>query len=89
MVVHELVTNAVKYGALSAPNGRVRVEWRLDPGRHLVLRWTETGGPPVTPPQRQGFGTRVMDRMICGQLNGEVGFDWRPEGVACEIAFFA
>jgi two-component sensor histidine kinase len=51
-----------------------------------VLRWTESGGPPVTPPVRQGFGTRVMERMICGQLNGEVNFDWRPEGVACEIS---
>jgi PAS domain S-box-containing protein len=86
MALHELVTNAVKYGALSAPNGRVKVEWELRPGRRLVLRWTESGGPPVRPPTRQGFGTRVMERMIRGQLNGEVNFDWRPEGVACEIS---
>jgi PAS domain S-box-containing protein len=86
MAVHELVTNAVKYGALSMPDGRVKVEWELRPGRRLVLRWTESGGPPVTPPTRQGFGTRVMERMICGQLNGEVNFDWCPEGVACEIS---
>jgi PAS domain S-box-containing protein len=89
MGLHELVTNAVKYGALSAPNGRVKVEWQLLPGRRLVLRWTESGGPPVAPPTRQGFGTRVMERMICGQLNGEVNFDWRPEGVACEISVLA
>jgi PAS domain S-box-containing protein len=86
MALHELVTNAVKYGALSAPTGRVKVEWELRPGRRLVLRWIESGGPPVRPPTRQGFGTRVMERMIRGQLNGEVNFDWRPEGVACEIS---
>jgi PAS domain S-box-containing protein len=89
MALHELVTNAVKYGALSAPNGRVKVAWQLLPGKRLVLRWTENGGPPVTPPTRQGFGTRVMERMICGQLHGEVNFDWRPEGVACEISILA
>lgn len=88
MALHELVTNAVKYGALSSPGGRVKVEWRVNPGRRLVLRWRETGGPAVKPPERQGFGTRVMERMICGQLNGEVDFDWRPEGMACEISFF-
>jgi len=88
MALHELVTNAVKYGALSVPGGRLRVEWRLNPGRQLALRWIESGGPPVKPPERQGFGTRVMERMICGQLNGEVDFDWRPEGMICEISIF-
>ena len=51
----------------------------------LILRWTETGGPPVTPPTRQGFGTRVMARMI-QQSKGEMRLDWSPEGFACEIA---
>jgi PAS domain S-box-containing protein len=89
MAVHELVTNAVKYGALSAPAGRVRIAWSLRPGKRLVMRWTETGGPAVAPPTKQGFGTRVMERMVCGQLNGEVDFDWRPEGVTCEISILA
>jgi len=51
----------------------------------LSLRWAETGGPQVAPPRRQGFGTRVMTR-LCEQLNGEVKFDWRPEGLICDIA---
>ncbi len=85
MALHELTTNAVKYGALSTPQGRVRVEWRLLPGKRLAFCWKESGGPPVSPPRRQGFGTRVMERMVCGQCNGEIDFDWREEGVVCEI----
>jgi two-component sensor histidine kinase len=86
MAVHELTTNAVKYGALSVPGGRVNIEWRLRPGNRLTLRWAEQGGPPVSsPPSRQGFGTRVMERMVCGQCNGELDFDWRVGGVVCEI----
>jgi two-component sensor histidine kinase len=86
VTLHELATNAAKYGGLSTPEGKVRVEWsRAEDGR-LVLRWTETGGPPVKPPTRQGFGTRVMESMIRGQLQGEMRLDWRAEGFACEIA---
>jgi PAS domain S-box-containing protein len=85
MALHELATNAAKYGALSVPEGRVRVEWRLGLARRLTLRWVETGGPPVSEPSRRGFGTRVMERMICGQCNGEIDFDWREEGAVCEI----
>lgn len=85
VAVHELTTNAVKYGALSAPKGRISVVWSCDPGRRLTFRWTETGGPAVGPPKRQGFGARVMERIIQGQLNGELKFDWRKEGVVCEI----
>lgn len=89
MAVHELSTNAAKYGALSVPEGRVRVEWRLEPGGRLRLHWIETGGPPVTLPRRQGFGTRVMQRMVCGQCNGDIDFDWRAEGLVCEITVAA
>ncbi len=85
VAVHELTTNAVKYGALSAPQGRVSVAWSCDPGGRLTFRWTETGGPPVGLPGGQGFGARVMERIIQGQLNGELKFDWRKEGVVCEI----
>jgi PAS domain S-box-containing protein len=86
LALHELVTNAVKYGALSVATGRVRIAWGLRPGNRLFVRWVESGGPRVAPPARQGFGTRVMARMICDQLNGEVHFDWREEGVVCDIA---
>jgi two-component sensor histidine kinase len=86
VTLHELATNAAKYGGLSAPEGKVRVEWSRAADGRLVLRWTETGGPPVKPPTRQGFGTRVMDSMIRGQQKGEIRLDWRAEGLACEIA---
>jgi PAS domain S-box-containing protein len=84
--VHELATNAAKYGALSRQQGRVRIEWSQTSDGRLVLSWTETGGPPVEPPTRQGFGTRVMKKMVEGQLEGELRFDWRPEGLACELS---
>jgi PAS domain S-box-containing protein len=83
--LHELATNAAKYGSLSAAAGRVEIEWsRMADGR-LSLRWTESGGPAVTPPKDRGFGTRVMENIIAGQLKGEVRFDWREQGLACEI----
>jgi two-component sensor histidine kinase len=86
VTLHELATNAAKYGVLSVPEGHVQIEWSRAADGRLVLRWTETGGSPVTPPTRQGFGTRVMERMIRGQLKGDVHLDWRAEGLACEIA---
>jgi PAS domain S-box-containing protein len=85
LALHELTTNAVKYGALSIPSGRIDVTWRLQSVNRLVLRWVETGGPQVASPTRQGFGTRVMTR-ICEQLNGELKFDWRADGLICDIA---
>jgi two-component sensor histidine kinase len=85
IAVHELTTNAVKYGALSVPTGHVQVEWSRSADRQVALRWAEAGGPAVTPPVRQGFGTRVIERMIRSQLKGEVRFDWRSEGLLCEI----
>jgi two-component system CheB/CheR fusion protein len=85
MVLHELTTNAVKYGALSVATGSIRVEWTLGPNGKFVLRWNETGGPTVSPPTRQGFGTRVLDGAISAQLHGKWRFDWREKGLACEI----
>jgi PAS domain S-box-containing protein len=87
MVLHELTTNAVKYGALSVAAGRVRIEWSHAIGGMVVLRWSETGGPPVKPPTRQGFGSRVIDQVVRTQLHGKSRFDWRPEGLRCEIEF--
>jgi PAS domain S-box-containing protein len=85
MILHELATNAAKYGALSTPKGHVHVRWSHALDGRIFLRWTEMGGPPVKPPTRQGFGTRVMEVMIRDQLKGEARFDWRAEGLACEI----
>lgn len=85
VALHELATNAAKYGALSVPGGHVRVGWSRAADGRLVLRWNETGGPLVKLPTRKGFGTRVMDSMIRGQLSGEMRFDWHAEGLMCEI----
>jgi PAS domain S-box-containing protein len=85
VALHEFATNAAKYGALSVPEGQVRVEWSRPAGGHLVLRWSEAGGPPVTPPTVKGFGTHVMEAMIRGHVGGDVRLDWRAEGLAGEI----
>lgn len=85
VTVHELATNAVKYGSLSGPAGKVHVEWSRAADGRLVFRWTESGGPPVQPATHRGFGTRVMEGMIRDQLKGEMRFDWRVEGLACEV----
>jgi two-component sensor histidine kinase len=79
-----LATNAVKYGALSAADGRVQVQWSMRDGNRLRLSWQETGGPAVSAPSKEGFGTRAITRML-GQLDGEVKFDWREEGLTCDV----
>jgi PAS domain S-box-containing protein len=84
IILHELATNAVKYGALSVPAGKVCVDWSGVPEGTVVLCWTEADGPPTSSPTRRGFGTRVMESMA-RQLNGHMRFDWRIEGLACEI----
>ncbi|RAK60427.1 hypothetical protein DJ021_11735 [Phenylobacterium hankyongense] len=88
MAVHELATNAVKYGALSRATGRVAVRTCVtgsDSGPTLVVEWTESGGPPVSPPRRRGFGGRVLEQGLAGELNGEVELDYRPEGLSCRM----
>lgn len=84
MTVHELATNAVKYGALSAPAGRVHVEWSQIE-HNVVVGWIEIGGPEVQPPKKHGFGTQLMEAMVGGQLGGRITYDWRAEGLRCEI----
>jgi two-component sensor histidine kinase len=84
--LHELATNAAKYGSLSTADGRVEIGWSCTADGRLSLRWIESGGPPVTPPTHRGFGTRVMENIIGGQLRGEVRFDWRDQGLTCQIA---
>ncbi|WP_425450102.1 PAS domain S-box protein [Virgifigura deserti] len=85
MALHELATNAVKYGAFTSPGGHVSIQWSRRADGRLVLRWTETGGPPVQKPSRRGFGMDVIERMVRDQLEGAVQFAWRTEGLICEI----
>ena len=84
LAIHELVTNAAKYGALSTASGRVHLSWELTPER-LELCWTETGGPLTQPPASPGFGTRIITASIQGQLEGQATFDWRAEGLQCTL----
>jgi len=87
MVLHELVTNAAKYGALSVADGRVAVSWRVDNASGLLrVEWMESGGPTVTPPTRQGFGSILLEQTILGQMHGELALEWPPEGLCCRIA---
>lgn len=88
MAIHELTTNAVKYGALSVPTGRVHVAIVIDgkePEPRLSLTWTESGGPPVATPSRKGFGTLLLQRLFSSQLGGEVAVDYRPEGAVARL----
>jgi PAS domain S-box-containing protein len=85
LALHELATNAAKYGALSAAKGQVRVEWSCAADRQLVLRWIEAGGPHVNPPTRKGFGTRMMEAMIRGHEGGDMRLGWHADGLGCEI----
>jgi len=84
MALHELGTNALKYGALSTERGRVSVTWATDNGR-FRLRWEEKDGPPVSPPEHRGFGSRMIERGLAAELQGEVRIDWQPQGVVCTI----
>lgn len=89
LAFHELTTNAMKYGALSAPAGRIVLSWtvsREGGARRLALRWAETGGPPVAPPSHRGFGSRLVERALAADIGGAVALHYRPEGVVCEIA---
>ena len=87
MALHELATNAAKYGALSVPTGRVSVQWSVtgDEPRRLTLRWEEVGGPPVVPPSRTGFGTRLVQRSLAAELEGEVRLSYEVRGVTCSV----
>jgi len=91
MVLNELLTNAAKYGALSVPDGSVSFTWRLGDGERrrdvLQCEWRERGGPPVTPPKRRGFGTRLMERCIEQDLAGEFDLVFEPEGIRCRMVF--
>ena len=84
IALHELATNAAKYGALSVAGGQIDLRWSHKADGGLNLRWQETGGPAVQKPSRKGFGVRVIERMTA-QLKGKTHFDWGTEGLVCEI----
>jgi PAS domain S-box-containing protein len=88
MALQELATNAVKYGALSNETGKVGLRWSLDKtnnSAYLHLRWEESGGPPVHPPSRRGFGTRLIERSLAGDLHGEAKIEFAATGLVCTI----
>lgn len=89
LALHELATNAAKYGALAVDQGRVSIAWTVQTGTgspaRLVLRWEETGGPPVTPPTHRGFGSRLIENLLAAELNGTVKITYDPKGVVCEV----
>lgn len=88
LILHELSTNAVKYGSLSVPNGRVDVAWTAKPvaeGAELTLSWTESGGPPVTPPETMGTGSRLIGAGLNGVSWSEVKTTYEPQGLVCTI----
>ncbi len=87
MAIHELATNALKYGALSVPGGAVRVVWGPEPDASggLRLTWTEHGGPPVVPPRRQGFGARLLEKGLAGELSAQVALAYDSLGLVCTM----
>jgi PAS domain S-box-containing protein len=88
LALHELCTNAAKYGALSKENGHVSVGWQVTgegAEKRLHLKWTEKDGPPVIPPQRKGFGSRLIEKALAMELSGEVRIDYEVSGVVCTI----
>jgi PAS domain S-box-containing protein len=84
MAVHELATNALKYGSLSNDKGFVSIRWETEAGR-LRLRWKEEGGPPVQEPERRGFGSRMIERGLSAELGGIVTIRFEPDGVLCDV----
>jgi PAS domain S-box-containing protein len=85
LALHELATNAAKYGPLSAPMGQVSLVWEVRSG-NLVLDWLETGGPPVEPPSTQGYGSRLINASVEELLSGAATFDWRRNGLHCTLS---
>jgi PAS domain S-box-containing protein len=88
MLLHELYTNALKYGALSNPVGTVEIAWRTEPngdGNALEFEWRERNGPMVVPPRKKGFGTALIERAIAQELGAQISLDYDPEGLSCRV----
>jgi len=84
LAIHELATNAVKYGSLSNASGSIDVAWAVNEDR-LTFRWTESGGPDVETPSRSGFGSRIIKRNLAGEFKGDVDVDYRPTGLVLTL----
>jgi two-component sensor histidine kinase len=84
LALHELATNAGKYGVLSTDAGRVELVWQLD-GERFSISWTEPDGPPVSPPEHRGFGNTIIDSMVKRAVDGEVQLDYAPSGVVWRL----
>ena len=87
LVLHELATNASKYGALSDPAGRVAVTWLVSPVDKLKLDWRETGGPPVEKPEHAGFGSTLIEKGFAAQIGGSATLRFEPDGLTCALEF--
>jgi two-component sensor histidine kinase len=86
LILHELATNAAKYGSLSVPAGQVQVSWQLEEQNSQIrLRWVESGGPPVTPPTKAGYGTELIQSATTYNLGGQVELNYPPAGLEAEI----
>jgi two-component sensor histidine kinase len=88
LALHELATNAAKYGAFAVPEGRVEIAWKVQSwpdSRRLILDWTEHGGPPVAEPERRGFGRSLIERSVAYELDGSAELTFASEGVRCHI----
>src|SRR3954468_7402535 len=89
LAIQELATNALKYGALSRPTGRIEISWRIEQGTEpaeLVFEWGERGGPPVAPPPHKGFGTELLERTLAFEFKGQTTMAFNPRGLECTIA---
>jgi two-component sensor histidine kinase len=87
LVIHELATNAAKYGALSSRNGKVRLGWQCEPSGKVTLSWTELDGPPVLPPGHKGFGSRLLEEVIKHELKGNAAISYPPAGLQYQLSF--
>ncbi|WP_299654441.1 HWE histidine kinase domain-containing protein [uncultured Jannaschia sp.] len=91
LVLHELATNAAKYGALSVPTGHVGLDWHLETSdgdiRRLAMTWREQDGPAITPPERKGFGTRLLEDVVAFELNGTAELVYGPDGLRYDLTF--
>jgi two-component sensor histidine kinase len=86
LALHELCTNAMKYGALSAETGQVDLEWRsFAAPPSFEISWRESGGPPVVPPKRRGFGSKLIERVLAQDIDGEATLVFQPTGLVCTI----
>lgn len=85
LALHELGTNAAKYGALSNDKGHIEIGWAIHQGREFRLRWHERNGPRVSPPSRMGFGSRLIQRILAAEFSGVVALEFKPDGLACAI----